>query len=781
MIKQLLVILAASCGILAGAGITFSDAEIVLAPKPTSVAWTAAAELQYHLQKMTGGKFPIVHKRTAKYQNAIYVGAQDAFQKAGMPLAKVGQDGFLRGVKGKDLYIAGDDDAVYGRRSFHDIYFTIWNRGTMHGAYDFLESQGVVWPIPGKENEYIPRKKTITVPAGVKIDNPVFIERGANGIWNFKKFPDGKEFTKNPGEATVWAMRVRVSNVRGIASGCHSERYLGLAKMWFKKHPERFQMMKNGKRNPKYSCWSDPAIKEVWLKAADAFFSGKSPASVGMPHLKTWVGFNVKNEFIIDPDDHSRTNDGRCRCKRCNEFRKKHPGHDDTELYWQTIAYVAKNLEKKHPGKYITTLVYPPKTGFPKTVKLPSNIRVRICQGGIKNMLIPAGLKANLDQINTWGKVVGAKNLPLWTYQFENFGRKLPGVPEIYPYLAADYLRTMSGKIAGMRNEFTDPLFLPRFPDLYIQAKLLWNPNQEVKTLLKDFFKAMYGPAAGVMGEISQTFENNFRKYYTAVTPNVSNPKTLGLVRDGKWLRNYAWSKIYTVKEMDRISAMIDKAEKLAAGQAPYAKRVKLFRKWVWDVAKSERREVMQMADMIPTLTLNKGKWSPEQKLVSAERLVKEIKNPVSFRMKYDDKNLYISVKASEKEANKLRINPKAALEDIWRDDTVEFFLYTPSNRTLRQAIFSTANRCAVQYVAAKKHAWKKWPGLKFTMKSDAKQRTVEIVLPMDSEMKKGFRFNLVRSRKLKNVRGDEAYTWSEAAGLGNWFVTDSYGKIIRK
>ena len=66
-------------------------------------------------------------------------------------------------------------------------------------------------------------------------------------------------------------------------------------------------------------------------------------------------------------------------------------------------------------------------------------------------------------------------------------------------------------------------------------------------------------------------------------------------------------------------------------------------------------------------------------------------------------------------------------------------------------------------------------------MKSDATKRQIEITVPMDNEMKKGFKFNLVRSRKLKNVRNDEPYTWSEAAGLGNWFVTNSYGKIILK
>ena len=66
-------------------------------------------------------------------------------------------------------------------------------------------------------------------------------------------------------------------------------------------------------------------------------------------------------------------------------------------------------------------------------------------------------------------------------------------------------------------------------------------------------------------------------------------------------------------------------------------------------------------------------------------------------------------------------------------------------------------------------------------MTNKANQRNIEITIPMDKEMKKEFRFNLVRSRKVKNLREDEPYTWSESAGLGNWFVTNSYGKITLK
>ncbi|MBR2374297.1 MAG: hypothetical protein IKA87_08735, partial [Lentisphaeria bacterium] len=309
MKKMLLAALIFS-GVFTAAALEFSDAEIVLVPKASIVAESAAADLQYHLQKMTGGKFPIVRKRSNNYAAAIYLGK--AARQAGMPVDKLKKDGFFRVVKGKNIYIAGNDDPQVGRRDFVYIYFFVQKRGTMHGVYDFLESLGVLWPAPGTKYEYIPRKKSIKLADSVKVDNPVFIERGATGIWNFKKFPDAGEYTKNPSEAVTWAMRLRISNIRGIATGSHSEQFLKLDKVWFKKYPERFQKMKNGKRNPRYCCWSSPEVREAWLAAADGFFSGKKPSEVGLGRLKSWRGQNKNDEFLIDPMDHGAANDGRC-------------------------------------------------------------------------------------------------------------------------------------------------------------------------------------------------------------------------------------------------------------------------------------------------------------------------------------------------------------------------------------------------------------------------------------------------------------------------------------
>ena len=766
--------------IVSGADLTFDDAEIIVPPKASFAAEMGAKDLQYHLKKMTGGKYPILGKPSGKSETVIYLGDQPAAAKSGFTLEGIKKEGFIRGTAGKNLYILGDDDPLTGFKSPHYIYFLTQRRGTMHGVYDFLEEQGVRWPVPGQKHEFIPKKNAITVSSTRKIDAPVFSERNPTKIWSFTRDNLDKDaYVQDIDEVIMWALRSRCSNIRGIASGCHTERFLCLADIWFEKHPERFQLMKNGERNPRYICWTDPAVKEMWLKAADAFFSGKTPADAGLPHIKRWIGQNVPTEFMIDPMDHGSKNDGRCRCERCNEFRKKHPCPDDSEIYWQVIAYVAAQLKEKHPDKYITTLVYPPKTRYPELVKLTPNIRVRICLGGIKDMLRPAVLQTDLEKVKAWGALVGPENLPLWTYQCENFARRLPGVPENYPHLAASFLQTMKGRIAGIRNEFTGSTHTERALDQYVQNKLLWNPDQDVGLIVADYCRVMYGPAGKIMQDIYERFEKNFIFYYRSVIPNKDRSQEIGLDKVVKENRLFAWTKVYTQQEMQKIDAMLREAEKLTAGNELQTARLKVFRKWVYGIMVEERKEVVNIEAMTLQLRLKRDSWTPWQNLVSADRN-KDISAATKFRMKRDKEKLTLVIFADEPDGKLVRINPKADDKDLWRDDTIELF-FAFGSEPIRQIVVSTSGRyTSRKIVPGQADQWEKIEGLTVSNRVWPKQRRLEINLPLTPEMQKNFRFNLVRARKLADKR-EENSTWSPAAKIGNWSNPDAYGAMLIK
>ena len=757
--------------ITAGAELRFKDAEIVLPEKPFATAKIAAEELQYHLHKMTGGKFPIVTKRSSGYATAIYVGDQPAAAKVSLSPSQVRPDGFLRSVKGKDIYILGDDDPKKPKGPVTVFYFETRRRGTLHGVYDFLEELGVRWPAPGKRYEHIPAREEIVISTADKNEAPAFTQRNMTRIHNFMKYSDAKVYADDGSEASLWALRMRASWIRGIGDGSHTEQMLKLPEIWFKDHPERFQLMKNGKRNPRYICWSDPAVKEIWLKAADAYFSGKMPADAGLPHVTSWRGWNVKEEFMIKAMDHGPQNDGRCRCERCNAFRKQHPCLDDTELYWQVIAYVAKEIEKKHPGKFIGALVYPPMTRFPKTVKLPSNLRIRICQSGIKTVLLPAVLKENLEQIKLWTDAIGIDRVCLGIYVMETFGGRLPAFPENYPHLAGEYFRTLEGKCTGTRIAYTAPTHTERVLDMYVQSKLLWNPRQDVDAIIQDHCRVMYGPAADIMKQIYDRFEKNFCTYYKTVTPDIPNPREIGIGRDDKANRIFAWSKVYTEEEMKTIDSLLTEAEKTVAGKQPYAKRLQVFRTWIYNMMAAERKEVLNIQANPLQVRLRRNRWSPWQKFHSMDIYNKDFVQ-TQFRMRHDGKILTLQIIADEPEMKNVLFNPDAAPENVWKDDTVELFFEQQGR--VRQIVLSASGKYSSRIVPEDK--WEPVPGLTYKVRNHTKARRLEITMPLPQG---NFRFNVTRSRKL-TTRFRESSSWSECAKRG-WTDPSGYAAIVTK
>ena len=352
-------------------------------------------------------------------------------------------------------------------------------------------------------------------------------------------------------------------------------------------------------------------------------------------------------------------------------------------------------------------------------------------------------------------------------------------MPENYPDLAGEYLRTMKGKIAGIRNEFTGVTHTERALDQYVQNKLLWNPDQDTKQLVADYCRAMYGPAADIMRQIYNRFEKNFIRYYKGVTPNKDRSQEIGLDKVIKENRIYAWTKVYTPEEMKQIGSMLAEAEKLVAGNELQTERLKAFRKWVYDVMKEERAEVVNIEAMTLQLRLKRDSWTAWQNLVSADRH-KNITAATKFRMKRDKEKLTLVIFADEPDAKLVRIDPKAADKDLWRDDTIELFFAFGSG-PIRQIVVSTSGRyTSRKIVPGKPDQWEKIEGLTISNRIWPKQRRLEINIPLTPEMQKNYRFNLVRVRKLSDKR-EENSTWSPAAKIGNWSDPDAYGAMLIK
>ena len=750
-------------------GLTFSDADIVIPERPSAYIRLCAEELSRHLKMITGGEFAITSKPGKTVR--IFPGKVPA----DCDVKKLERDAFYQVVRGNEIYIAGIDTA----RDVSPVALSITSlsRGTLAGVHTFLEEAGIRWLAPGDHNTFAYKKKNITLPEGVRMEKPVFEERTICGHYNFAALfnkMDGLEYQKSGKniESPMWYIRLRCnysSRIRGV----HTEQFLKLGQLWGKTHPERFQLQRDGKRNTRYLCWTDPEVAKMWERAADAFLSGLPPSAAGLPHLKRWVGQNLRDSFMIEPMDHGIGNDGRCRCERCNAFRKKYACEDDTEIMWNVIAPIAEKMAKKHPGKYILTSAYPPMRLVPKTVKVPGNVRIRLCMPGAKTVAVPAQFKRDMDWLRTWNAVVGKENLAIWTYQCEIHGRKLPGPPEMYPGMFAKYADAASRYCSGIFHESQGLSFTYKLLDTYLQAKLLWNPKADWQALRKEFFTLYYGPAAKYMEQLYDRFDANWKNYWVQASALGEKSADLGTSRGGPERRKLVWSKIYTISEMKKLDALLTSAAKAAAGKTVYAKRVELCRKYIYDIMVSERRDVMNLSDSALLIPLNDGLWRNQKvwRFVSAHRDSTKLTAGAMCQVRLARGVFTARLEVEEPRKKDIRITPAYTdgSQDLWRDSCIEFYFYTPENTTLYHFMVNMAGKVSCVKVSPQKTEWCAVPDVRIKVTPSGRGYVVELTMPANAlgAIEK-MRFNVTRERHFK--KGDSEFsTMCPGALSGNW------------
>ena len=755
----------------------FSDADIVLPLKASKYHTFAAEELSKHLRMITGGKFQITTAPRSKVR--IMVGTLPLSVNKKLLKAR---DSFAIAVQGNTVSIAGLDTCQLSDTGYYALIKDLNSKGTLAGVHTFLEEQGIRWLAPGEENTFAPRKKSIRISEGSRIVNPVFDNRFLAEIYNFgEAFEriDGREYNKKINEGQLWGVRLRTNY--GSNAIAHTEQVLRLSEIW-KNHPERFQLTKEGKRNTRYLCWTDPAVAELWEKAADAFFAGLPPSAAGLSHLKSWKGLFLPGTFCIDPMDHGSSNDGRCYCKRCNEFRKKVPCADDTEIMWRVIARVAWKVKAKYPGKYVATLIYPPKQGLPRTVKLPDNLQVCICLAGPAALSSPERLVRDMKVLKQWSALVGRERITLWTYQCAGFGGKLPGVPETYPDKFAAYLPMIQPYARGLFHEYHAWAITCKLLENYIQAKMMWDPRADWKKIRKEHIDLYYGPAAGTMEKFFSRLEKNWKLYEKQVASVPTHAADLGTSRNGPILRKIAWGKVYTKEEMARLDALLKEAEKMSNGI--FRERIKRYRKYVYDTMVRKRSEVMDLADKAPEIKLTPAFWEkqPRYELVSAHRDSTKLTARTWCRFRLDKNVIKVLIDAEEPRMADVKITPKLrnGSSDIWQEWALELFFHVPAENTLKQYVISAGNRISSYSVTLKSAKWNDGREARYTLKPQRSGYQLEFSLPLSVLGKdlKGLKLNVTRERNLKKAPSEYS-TFSPASLLGNWHNPDSYARVI--
>jgi hypothetical protein len=294
---------------------------IVVADRPVPVVAYAAEELQYHIERATGARLPIMNESDNPEgpRGCVYLGACRATTEAGVSTAGMAAAGFVIKTMGGDLLLAGDDsDGPVG--SHH----ACTRHGTLWAVYQFLEQQmGVRWVWPGTSGEIIPAAKDLQVAELEQAGRPRFLQsmlivpslsRGED-LRGWASAAARDRFFEDQDK---WLLRHRFATTTNLAYGHAFGNYW---QRFGQSHPEFFNMLANGKREP--LPWdatgaaitlsvSEPAL---WKQIVEDW--AQSSAAPARPYLNA-----CENDSA-----------GLCTCPSCRAWDAPDPRFE-TSPYW---------------------------------------------------------------------------------------------------------------------------------------------------------------------------------------------------------------------------------------------------------------------------------------------------------------------------------------------------------------------------------------------------------------------------------------------------------------
>lgn len=445
--------------------------QIVVGKGALPVEQQAADDLARCLRTMTGVAVPLVAEGT---------------ETAGVPRILVGpcalDEGVMQAVKARDYggYLirqVGTDLVLRGPSEY----------GSANAVYGLLEDTlGCHWFMPSELFESIPTRAEVVLPALDVAVNPGFRFRFFSGVegsgqWQFRNRLD------RPGNL----------NAPFLGSMGHILYALYPPSKYGKEHPEYYPLI-GGKRHVNTDdsdqsgqpCTSNPAVVQVAVDYLNRYFDEHPQAhthSVCINDNNTW-----------------------CECEACRAQDVAVPDFRGRKIYsdryFTYVNAVARGVAAKHPDKFIGLFAYYGVEPTPVQIaKLEPNVYVGITQDCAQHF--DAGYRrTDADFITQWQQ----KAAHVGKYEYYGLGAV---VPRYYPHLIAQDIK--HAKAVGLEGFHSEayPLWAEFGPQIYLAARMLYNPALNPDTLLKEFFTDLYGPAGPEMAAFYQTMEDAWMSY----------------------------------------------------------------------------------------------------------------------------------------------------------------------------------------------------------------------------------------------------------------------------
>ena len=486
---------------------------ILRAADASAVEAKAVNDLAEYLKKISGAVFPILTEVNDSQTPKIMVGRGLAQNRLGAAeIRGLGSEDLLVRACGEDLVLAGGGP-----------------RGTAYAVYSFLEQDiGCLWFSP--YDEFVPHKSDLAVPSELnRREAPAFKERclmgefysmgvpyeqeGAfllrNKISQNKGNPEWGEvsrFDMDPTFHSIFYYIVPPDSIDPAKGSYHDPKDVVSI---FREHPDWFSMMGGKRVGDSHLCFSNPELREVFTRHFLAAIEKKTSDFMTrvVPDVKKKGGGGGPYTLVFNIS--RRDVPGLCECERCQALIRR----EGTPLapLWDFIVELAKTVKEKHPEVLLSSGLYGSEGAAPATLCFPDNVMLIFCSSG-DNLAASFEHPSNSELLKTLqGWVAKVCHVVIWYYP--NPYDDTQGLPlGNFSVLQNNFRLFKRLGIEGfyyVENDSWGMMEGHRMVDLqnWLIAKLEWNPEQSLETLITAFTDPYYGPAAPYVREYINQIE----------------------------------------------------------------------------------------------------------------------------------------------------------------------------------------------------------------------------------------------------------------------------------
>ena len=774
LIRMSVAAAVAFCGMaLPAATLRTGKTEIVVAKNAPRTVKFAAREMKHFLDGVLSCDVPVVNAPTGA-RTPIHLGSDKWTRAAGISVDGLARDAFRIVVTDKAVFIAGRDDpkANPDRALGSTVWLQLYERATLFGVYEFLERYaGVRMYFPGELGEIIPRADRIDVPAADFTVAPDIPGRHysyfGEGVW----FEGEKRDEKSTGPLR-WLNSYRLRMKTCHVPFCHGLSHRGYLRRFGESHPEYFRLNKDGTRDMNLAlgdrsgklCYSSGVWEEIYQDAKSYLMGDKADVrGVLNPHGKIGWWFSCREGQYVDLMPH----DGMvpCECEKCKAaFDKDDAGNYMDTMIWSNMAKIGNRLIAEGVPGYVTQMAYQPYRRVPD-VDLPTNVLVMVAERGPWSIPYPDDLKREYDEIAAWAKKLGHK-VAIWTYPCKYGKRKIPNIPSLSPWMWGRYYKAVAPWVDDIYAESETDRFVYHHLDYYVFSRVTWNTNVDTDAVIDEYFRLMYGPAAGEMKTFFRSLEEKWTTGFLSRGENTMwGPSfTVAPLED-------RWNKVYTAELLAEYGRLFAEAVKKTAEGSIERRRVELMRREMLEPLAAERKSFTELADRLAKVNFRFGAGRPlTLKGVKARKKAVPENRRTEVVAAERDRGLLVRVVAYEPQMGDIAaVKRDFDDEGIWIDDSVEVMVDpTGARREFMHFMVNSAGSWAdMMHRKDKSNKWQKdgrWnSGAKVEVRRLDDRWECEIAIPASAfrdGLPKKFPAEVFRNRVLKEGEKKDWYIW---------------------